>query len=884
MGEVYRARDTRLGRDVALKVLPAHLSDSPTLRQRLEREARAVSSLSHPHICTLHDIGREDEIDFLVMEYLEGETLADRLGKGRVPLGQALRYAGEIADALDTAHRHGVIHRDLKPGNVMLTRSGAKLLDFGLAKVRETGADSDGESLSKMPTQARPLTEEGKIVGTYPYMAPEQLEGKGADARTDVFAFGAMLYEMVTGRRAFEGDSRASLIAAILSSQPRPIEELEPMTPPLLDRVVRRCLEKNPNERWQSAADLRADLKWVAEGVAQSRSVTSAARPWRRHLVWAGVCGALLLGLLFAILTPSGPRDAPVRRFAFTETAPVRSAVISPDGQHIAYVLGRAPDTMLWVRNLDHRDAREIEGSQGALHPFWSPDSESIGFFAGRHLKKVPRRGDSPITLCELPYRTPKELEVGFGAWGPDGRSIIVSALSDGFDEIPARGGQPTPLLRLDPLRHGFFFMPHIVRRAGSGNVLLFSVGDFVRKDIVVQDLKTGERRVLASGTVDAPFYSHSGHVLYHDLQSSTVFALPFSLDNLRATGEAFPIAQSARLPSVAADGTLLVCDAAPQRWQLVLRDRTGAHLGFVGQAQDRLYIPRLSPDGRRVGVGAWEEDVLGLWIHEVDRPVRSRLTLGPVRPTSGLVWSPSGDRVAFSGHGPGSDGSLFGDIFVKLVAGSGDPQPIASTPKSDLIADWSPDGRHLVFAVGTPAEGGADLQYLAVPNDRKDRQPEIFVSTPAYEGVAQFSADGLFVAFISDESGRHEVYVRRFPTGDDKVQVSTRGACQVRWGRNGEIFYVELVKTGDVESVPSDVGTLVAVPVETQPTLKVGTPERLFESPGLTEILHPGYDVFPDGRRFVVREPVGSEAAPVIRVIQNWYAEFSDHDAGSEE
>ncbi len=657
------------------------------------------------------------------------------------------------------------------------------------------------------------------------------------------------------------------------------------MTPPLLDRVVKRCLAKDPDERWQSAADLRADLKWVAEGISQTRGASPAVRPWRMHLMWTGVSGVLVLALLFAILKPSGPGDAPVRRFAFAQAAPLGSAVISPDGNHVAYVLGNAPDTMLWVQDLDRSEPREIMGTQGALHPFWSPDSEFVGFFTGQDLKKVPRRGGSPVTLCELLHRTSKEWEVSFGAWSPDGRSIVISTLGDGFHEIPARGGQPTPLLRPDPLHYSFSSMPHILGRAGSGRALLFSVGStLVQKDIVVQDLETGERRVLASGTVDAPVYSESGHVLYHDLRSSTVFALPFSLDRLRPTGEAFPIAQSARLPSVAGDGTLLYCEAAPQRWQLALRDRAGAHLGLVGQPHDRLYIPRLSPDGGRVGVMGVDEGVIGLWVHEVDRPVKSRLALGEVRPKSGLVWSPSGDQIAFSGHGPGTDASAFGDIFVKPATGSGDPEPIVSTPRSDIISDWSPDGRHLVFSVGRESEGGLDLQYLAVQNNRKDREPEMFVSTPADEGMAQFSPDGRFVAFLSEESGRYEVYVQRFPGGGDKVQVSTRGACQLRWGRNGEIFYVQLVRKGDVETVPSDIGTLVAVAVETEPLLRVGTPERLFESAGLTEILHAGYDVLPDGQHFVVREPVGAEAAPVIRVVQNWYAEFSGHDAGPEE
>jgi eukaryotic-like serine/threonine-protein kinase len=453
MGEVYRARDTRLNRTVAIKVLPTHLADRPELRERFEREARTIATLNHPHICTLYDIGQQDGTDFLVMEYLEGETLAERLKKGPLPLGQVLQYAIEIADALDKAHRKGVTHRDLKPGNIMLTKSGAKLLDFGLAKLRQNGAPA--APLSQLPTAQNAVTAEGTILGTLQYMAPEQLEGKEADARTDIFAFGVAVYEMATGKKAFEGKSQASLIAKVLETDPPSMTSLQPMTPPQLDRVVKTCLAKEPDNRWQTASDLCRELKWIVEsGSAHGGAAANAApagKNWLKTALWAGaaVAACIVVGLAVWSLKPEPAR--PVTRAVRFFVSPPETwslkgggaeqgglpLAVSPDGQRIAFVATSADGkSVLWVRSLDALAAQALAGTEGASSPFWSPDSRFLGFFAGGKLKKIEVSGGPPITLCDA-------LDNRGGTWNRDGVIVFAPTPSSPLQKVSASGGVP---------------------------------------------------------------------------------------------------------------------------------------------------------------------------------------------------------------------------------------------------------------------------------------------------------------------------------------------------------------------------------------------------------------------------------------------------------
>jgi predicted Ser/Thr protein kinase len=453
MGEVYRARDTRLERTVAIKVLPSHLSSSPELRQRLEREAKTISQLSHSHICTLYDVGLEGEAEYLVMEYLEGETLTDRLARGALPTEQLLRYGVEIADALDKAHRQGIVHRDLKPGNVMITKSGVKLLDFGLAKAMAPAKATS--MLTSLPTMAgaQNLTEAGTILGTFQYMAPEQLEGREADGRSDIFAFGALLYEMATGRRAFAGKSQASLIAAILEHEPPSISSVQPLAPPALDRVVRKCLAKDPEERWQNAADLGSELKWIAEAGSQAGvpAKVVAKRKGRERVAWIGfaLATAAVAVLAYGYVRRASPAPRAIRSSILVPPKTSMGMVaVSPDGAELAFT---AYDTegksQIWLRPLDGTAAKPLAGTEGAIFPFWSPDSRSIGFFADKKLKRVEAAGGgAPIAVCDAPNPTG-------AAWGRDG-VILMGQGAGPMLRVAAQGGAPVPATKLDASRH----------------------------------------------------------------------------------------------------------------------------------------------------------------------------------------------------------------------------------------------------------------------------------------------------------------------------------------------------------------------------------------------------------------------------------------------
>jgi eukaryotic-like serine/threonine-protein kinase len=513
MGEVYRAKDTRLERIVAIKVLPAHLADRPESRERFDREARTIAGLNHPHICVLHDIGRQDGIDFLVMEYLEGETLAQRLLKGPLPLEQVLEYAIEISDALDKAHRKGVTHRDLKPGNIMLTKTGTKLLDFGLAKLKQEVAPANVQ-LSQLPTADDALTAQGTIVGTLQYMAPEQLEGKEVDARTDIFAFGGVVYEMATGKRAFEGKSQASLIAKILEIDPPPIFSLQPMTPPALNRVVKKCLAKEPERRWQAASDLCDELNWIAESgsqVASAPSLPSPPRPVTR----------------LAVTLPPG------QHLAGLENGPAMA--LSPDGTRLAYVARQGGAQQLYLRAMDSMEARPIPGTERAVNPFFSPDGQWLGFFAGNKLKKVYVTGGVALSLGDAAFPNG-------ASWGSLGIIAFTSSNVSVLQQVPDAGGTPQPLTRFGK---GEFthrwpeFLP-------GGNAVLFSAASTTNfwtdeQQVAVQSLVSGERRNLFPGATQ-PRYAPSGHLIF--AQGGNLIAVPFDALRLEVTGAAVPVVE----------------------------------------------------------------------------------------------------------------------------------------------------------------------------------------------------------------------------------------------------------------------------------------------------------------------------------------------------
>jgi len=891
MGEVYRARDTRLDRIVAIKVLPAHLADRPELRERFEREARAVASLNHPHICVLHDIGHQDGTDFLVMEYLEGETLAERLQKGPLPLEQVLQYAIEISDALDKAHRKGITHRDLKPGNVMLTKSGTKLLDFGLAKLgRQTDAPAN-ISLSKLPTANDPVTAEGTILGTLQYMAPEQLEGKEVDARTDIFAFGVVVYEMATGKKAFEGQSQASVIGAILKDDPPLISSLQPMTPPALDRVVKKCLAKESEKRWQAASDVCDELKWIAEGGSQVSSTTAVRTGGvgairRRTLIFS--LGALLLGVVISggvvwNLKPSPP--VPVTRTVITlplgqqlaglEYGP--AIALSPDGTHLAYVARQGGTQQLYLRAMDSMEAKPIPSTEGAATPFFSPDGQWIGFFASQKLKKVSVSGGAALTLANGAYP-------GGATWGRQGTIAFSPATVSALQQVSDAGGAtPQPLTRFEKgeVSHRWLeFLP------GDKAVLFVASrasGNWTNAQVAVQSVGTGERRNVIGGT--QPRYALSGHLLY--AQAGTLMAAPFDLQRLTATGAPVPVVEDllqspssgAAQYSISATGSLVYVSGDVQATQrrLVWVTRNGTEQPLAAPARS-YRAPRLSPDGRRVVVNV-EEQETQIWLYDLVRDTSTRWTFEGTA-NQFPSWTPDGKRIAFESNKEGPQ-----NIFWQLADGSGGLERLTTSEYANIPTSWSPDGRLLAFIEVDPTTGydiwvlrmgdpshssgeahsaGSGQLPSAVPGQVRKAQP--FLRTPLNESVPRFSPDGHWLAYISDESGRFEVYVQPYPGPGGKYQISAEGGTEPVWNPNGrELFY----RSGD---------KMMAVDITTQPGFAAGNPRMLFEgqyvpTPGTV----PNYDVSPDGERFLMLKSTDREqAAPTqINVVLNWFEEL---------
>jgi len=884
MGEVYRAKDTRLGRTVAIKVLPAHLSRSPELRKRLEREAQAISSLSHPHICTLHDVGQHLGVDFLVMEYLEGETLAQRLRKGRLPLDQALRHATEIADALDKAHRQGVIHRDLKPGNIMLTKSGAKLLDFGLAKLRGTGAEDEASRASALPTEDRPLTEEGTILGTYPYMSPEQLEGKEADARTDIFAFGSVLYEMFTGKRAFEGKSRASLIAAIMSSEPRPISELQPMTPSAVDHLVKTCLAKDPEERWQNAHDLVAELRWIEEAGSQAGVPTpiAARRRTRARLAWLA-CGILIGVVLGSAVWSFNSRNIPAVTHVRLGVQPAEQLggglrlermiwvglqrpsrtdlAFSPDGRRLVFNGGKDGQWQLHVRPLDEPEASPMTGTESGISPFFSPDGEWIGFWADGNLKKVSISGGLPVTLCET--------RIIFGAsWGAND-NVVFALEEGGLLEVSADGGTPEELTTLEEGERSHR-LPHFLP---GGEALLFtvqkSVGGSLRDSaIALQILATGERRVLVESGTDAR-YVPTGHLLYADW--GTLTAAPFDLARLQVTGSAVPVIdgvmQAARSGNFTLDtgagqftvsrsGSLAFLDGGllpDQKNTLVWLDRSGG-VESLDAPEAAYLLPRLSPDGQLVAVCVHEfdkENDFRIWLLDISRGTLRPLTHGGAE--SNATWTPDGRRIAFA-----SFGSRRSSLVWQAADGSGDSEELTSSESMLFPGSWSPDGRELAYV--------KDRDIWVLPLTEGERQPRPVVQTPFAAAHPAFSPDGRWLAFESNESGRPEVYVQPYPGPGPKTQISVDGGRSPAWSGDGrELFF----RDGDKR---------MAVEVTTEPVLEVGKPVLLFEAKYGTASPNRNYDVTRDGQRFLmvdISKLPPHEPVTHINVVLNWFEEL---------
>jgi eukaryotic-like serine/threonine-protein kinase len=868
MGEVYRARDTRLDRTVAIKVLSAQLAADPQFRQRFDREARAISALEHPHICSLYDVGEQtpttgagvgstsEPIAFLVMQYLEGQTLADRLVAGALPLDQSLRYAMQIADALDKAHRAGIVHRDLKPGNIMLTKSGVKLLDFGLAKA---AAPIAGAGLSMLPTTPPNLTAQGAILGTLQYMAPEQLEGGNTDARTDIFAFGAVLHEMVTGKRVFEGRSQASLISAIMSTQPAPVSSLQPLAPTALDHIVARCLAKDVDERWQSAHDLKLQLAWIAEGKpSATQAVITAAPRWRERVAWVIAALALLgaLGLMGVVggLRGGGDRATPASQFVVLPPDDARFAsdvsgqAISPDGRQIVFVAMTSNGAQrLWLRALDSLTPRVLEGSDNAGAPFWSPDSRSIAFFADGKLKRLDLDGGSPQTLADAPFA------LG-GSWGKNGTIVYVPNLASPAYRVSAKGGTAVPITRFDRQRGEFLhgtpsFLP-------DGNHFLFFAGS-QESGVYAGSLDSQDVAFVIRSEANA-IYVPPGYLLF--LRGSTLMAQPFDAERLTVTGEASSVVENVnRFINVAGvsasdNGTLLARPATAIQSELVWFNRLGTRVAVAAPAAEYVEFA-LSPDESQIAFdrGDLSGEAPDVWLLDVRRGSTSRLTTNP-SVDNVPIWSADGRTVAYaSEHGRGLD------IYQRPANQSAPEQVLLKLDASPIMfpADWSPDGRYLAYYRTDPQQRN-DVWVLPLFGDRK---PFALIQTEFNEWQAQFSPDGKWIAYVSDESGMSQVYVQAFPMQSGKVSVSTRGGMQPRWRRDGkELFYLAPDRK------------LMAVPVKSGTTFEVDSPRPLFQTTLDPTTFRQSYAVSADGNRFLLNTPVETVSQP-LTVVLNWPA-----------
>ena len=771
MGEVFRARDTRLDRTVAVKILPPSLAGDPQFRERFDREARALSALSHPHICTLHDVGEHEGKPFLVMEHLEGQTLAERLARGAMPVQEALTVGSAIADALDVAHRRGIVHRDLKPPNVMLTKAGAKLLDFGLAKAGASAILASGGSVA--PTSEQSLTAQGTILGTVQYMAPEQIEGLEADARTDIFAFGVMLYEMLTGRKAFSGRTPASLIGAILKDQPPPVSLVQPLTPQPLDHIVRRCLAKNADDRWQTARDLRAELQWVVESDSQAQLERRppARRARAEHLAWAAV--TLFLSAALAWTTFRGPPGNGLRRVNLAVPPALqlggaggdRLVAISPDGRHVAFVARSEGSHQIYLRSADRFDAVPVRGTEGGSDPFFSPDGQWLGFIAAEQVKKVPVGGGPSVTLAGGTRRG--------AAWGPDNTIVFTSAAAAGLSRVSADGGAPQPVTKVEPSERTHrwpSFLP-------GGKAVVFSVqpveASFDEGLIAVRSLENGDQRVIARGGM-SPVYLPTGHIVF--ARAGVLLAMPFDLRRLEATGPPVPILEGVATNSATgtaqyatASGSLVYMPGrvAETRRELVWVDRQG-QVQPAG-AELRAYTnAAISPDGRRFAlvISGANTDI---WTYDIARGSLSRLTFAPSLDTA-PVWTPDGRHVVFSGIRGGPM-----EIRRAPFDGSGAEEGLLADGAFNLQGrSFHPNGRWLA------CDRNGDIYVMPLDGDR---QLQPFAVTHFSETLPAFSPDGRWIAYQSDESGRAEIYVQPFPATGGRPAVRRRAGRPVSDG-----------------------------------------------------------------------------------------------------
>jgi eukaryotic-like serine/threonine-protein kinase len=872
MGEVYRALDTRLERTVAIKVLASHLSSSPELKQRMEREARSISALNHPHICQLYDIGSQNGTDFLVMEFLEGETLVERLKKGALPLNETLRIGIAVAEALATAHRQSIVHRDLKPGNIMLTQAGAKLMDFGLAKpvglhtAAGSGAAPSFTAAATLsgPSPLSPLTTAGSIIGTIQYMSPEQIEGKEADPRSDIFAFGSVLYEMVTGKRPFAGKSQISLASSILEKDPDPISVTSPSIPLAFEHVVTSCLQKNPEERYLAAHDIRIELQWIAAGKSSPAGAALPAPPaptTRGRLVWiAAVVIALILGAVAGFFFNRPTQSAQAVRTVVDPPPKVTlnltgdfagPPVLSPDGSALAFSATSADGkTALWVRPMNALDARMVAGTEGAIFPFWSPDSRSLGFFADGKVKTIDLNGGSALVVCDAPFGRG-------GSWGPGGVIVFTPGTQAPLMRVSATGGTPSPVTKLDLSQHTShrwpFFLPdgrHFIYLAinhdpshAANDALYYASLDGKENRLL---FRSQSNAVYGSGFL---LFARGGQLMAQsfDTGSGTMDGEPQAI----ASGVVDDVSTWHTDVTASNSGLLVLGSGGTADWQLVWMDRNGKQIGTVADKLTNLQTARISPQGDRIALQI-DTGMNDIWVLDLARNVRTRLTFGPVSNTF-PVWSPDGQWIAYS-----SDRNGHANLYRKRSDGSGAEELLLTDELVCLASSWSSDGKTLFFSRG-PA--GSNWEVWALPLEG-ERKPALVIphSGNSFSAMGHLSPDGHWLAYSSNESGTQEVYVVAYGGGQGKWQVSTNEGSQPQWSRDGK----ELYFANDISRV------LSVVPVkEANGALEFGAAQALVTTPATQQFI---YDVSPDGKKILLNI-VSQQVSQSVTVITNFPA-----------
>jgi serine/threonine protein kinase/Tol biopolymer transport system component len=872
MGEVYRATDSRLGRDVALKLLPEKFARDTERMARFEREAKVLASLNHPNIASIYGLEESNGARALVMELVEGVTLAERIKGGPLPLDEALPIAKQIAEGLEYAHEHGIIHRDLKPSNVKVRPDGqVKILDFGLAKAFE--GEASEEEIENSPTLSAVATRMGVLLGTAAYMSPEQARGKRVDRRADIWAFGCVLYEMLTGREAFGGDTTSDILASVIRAEPD-WTRLPASVPPRVRELLRRCLQKDPKQRLRDIGDARITIEEALSGTPQEVEVLQAGtvqRVWRRLLPWAA--GILLAALASAGVWELRPRG-PVRQIVHFSFAPPAgdslvflpsghtSLAISPDGTNVAFRVWHGGTSQLYLRRMDQSEATLLKGTEDGGAPFFSPDGQWVGFFADGKLKKISVLGGAPVTLCDAP-------NARGGAWTPDDTIIFAPSTVSGLMRVSATGGTPQPFTLLDSSKNETTHRwPQVL--PGAKAVVYASGIEFNSATIAVASLKSGGAKTLAIRG-GYPRYITGGYLVFE--RQEGLYAVPFDLEKLEVTGSPFPVLQVQAAPqdgvagfAVSETGSLVYVPPGETITKLAWVNRKGVLEPLEAPGRDYLLL-RLTPDGKRVVMAIREKGFVDIWMYDIERGTLTRLTFGAGDNFS-PVFSPDGQRIAFLRL---KDAKF--SILAKPADGSGSeetllpPQSVRSSP-----ASWSPDGKFLAY-VQIDRTGKREIWVLPLEGERK---PQLVLASQFDNYTAIFSPDGRFLAYSSDENGRDEVYVMPFRNGSAKWQISTNGTSgSPVWERDGkQLFYPES-------------GNIMGVDIATQPTFHASTPRVIVPAKAMGNLPSGplGFNVSPDGQRFLIRQQSNEGAQTTqINVILNWSEELRRRSASGKD